>query len=482
MSQLPGERDTRVWSRAAYAYALVLALGLGYFLVRMPYQISDDLEHLLIFQFQTLKDVLVTRFTGPESMRPVMWLTQKLFYDVAPDGHYFATYKAVHVALLVAVLVLFVRLLRIRTATDFIALPLALTALVGIHTFNVTIREGYPVNHFMIVLACCLTVANLASSGASRGWHDLVAVLVFAYAVFMFESGVLVWVCIVTAYAAGWRGVSMRGVLGATAVLLVYLIVRFTILDVGTRTLGVTDSGYGFSVRNPSELVAMFGGAPWKFYIYNIVSAALTVLFSEPRSGVFQFTHFVVLGNVPAWSAVNVTVSTISTLLIAANLIPRLRRWKQEMLERDDVVMLMFVAVLAANSAISYPYLKEVVMSPAGLFYAAALFIAVRDLLNRLRDRPSVLGVWLAIPLLLISLGWSLRAVTLTQTLRATAFVNRNDWAAAEEREDEVRPQWRSRHRDAERLVVQLRDEVVNMPVPQPYTMPRWTRAWFDPY
>jgi hypothetical protein len=482
MSPRPGELDARVWSRAAYAYAVVLALGLAYFLVRMPYQISDDLEHLLIFQFQSVKDVLVTRFTGPESMRPGMWLTQKALFDLSPDAHYFATYKAVHVALLVTLLVLFVRLLRIRTAIDFIALPLALTALVGIHTFNVTMREGYPVNHFMIVLVCCLVVANLAAAGACRAWHDVVAVVAFMYAVFTFESGVLVWVCIVTAYAVGWRGVSLRGVLGATAVLAVYFILRFTVLDVGTRTLGVTSSGYGFSVRNTGELVNLFGNAAWKFYIYNVVCAALTVLFSEPRAGVFQFTQFVLRGNVPAWSILNVVVSTISTILIAANLIPRLHRVKEWRFEHDDVLMLLFVALLAANSAISYPYLKEVVMSPAGLFYAAALFIAVRDLLTRMRARPSEMAVWIAIPLFVLSTGWSWRAATLVQTLRASAFVNRSDWAAAEEREDEVRPQWRRRDPDAERLVRQLRDEIVNMPVPQPYRMPRYTRTWFDPY
>jgi hypothetical protein len=482
MSQRPGESRAPIWSRAPYAYALLLALGLAYFLVRMPYQISDDLEHLLIFQFQSLKDVLVTRLTGPESMRPGMWLTQKVFFDLAPSGRYFPTYKAVHVALLIALVVLFVRLLRVRTAIDVIASPVALTALVGLHTFNVTMREGYPVNHFMIVLVCCLIVTNLASSCPYRAWHDVVAVLAFTYAVFTFESGVLVWVCIVTAFAGGWRGVSPRGVVGATAVLLAYLIVRFTLLDVGTRTLGFTSSGYGFSVRDTGELVQLFGNAPWKFYIYNIMCAALTVLFSEPRAGVFQFVQFVMRGDAPAWSIANLVVSTLSTILIAANLIPRIHRWRQSRFERDDVLMLMFVAMLAANSAISYPYLKEVVMSPAGLFYAVALFIALRDLLNRVREQPSAIGVWLAIPLFVLSTGWSLRAATLAQTLRASAFVNRNDWAAAEEREDEVRPGWRRRHPDAERLVHQLRDEVVNMHVPQPYTMPRWTKTWFDPY
>jgi len=146
------------------------------------------------------------------------------------------------------------------------------------------------------------------------------------------------------------------------------------------------------------------------------------------------------------------------------------------------VLLVMFVAVLGANSAISYPYLKEVVMSPAGMFYAIAVYIAVRDLLYRLRRQASTAALWVVIPLFALSTGWSLRAITLVQTLRSSAFVNRNDWAAAVEREDEVRPRWRQRHPDAEHLVRQLRDEVIKTPVPQPYTTPRWTRAWVDPY
>ena len=481
MCPRPGSEDGRAWSGVAYAYGVVVALGLGYFLIRMPYQISDDLEHLLIFQFQSFRDVLIARFTGPESMRPAMWLTQKVIFDLAPRNHLFATYKAFHVAELVVLIALFIRLLRIRTAADIAVLPLALAVLAGMHTFNVTIREGYPVNHFLSVLVCCLIVVNLADS-PRHWWHDIAVVLTCFYALFTFESGVLIWVCVVTAYAAGWRGVSGKAILGATLVLAGYLLVRFTVLDVGTRTVGAMSSGYGFSERNTGELVALFGSAPWKFYVYNIVCAALTVLFSEPRAGVFQFTRFLVEGNVPAWSLVNVAVSTIGTLFIAFAVARRIGRWTRFSFERDDVVLLLFVAVLAANSAISYPYLKEVVMSPAGMFYAAALFIAIRDLLQTTRQRPHARAAWVAIPLVVLSAGWTLRAVTLVESLRATAFVNRNDWAVAEEREDEVRPQWRSRHPDAERLVRELREEVVQMRVPQPYTMPRWTRTWIDPY
>src|SRR6266852_6202911 len=101
----PGDMDVKAWSRAAYAYGVVFGLGLAYFLIRMPYQVSDDLEHILIAQFQSPRDLLLTRFTTSESMRPVMWLTQKALYELAPGGHYFATFKAFHVAQLVILVV-----------------------------------------------------------------------------------------------------------------------------------------------------------------------------------------------------------------------------------------------------------------------------------------------------------------------------------------------------------------------------------------
>ena len=474
--------SANAWSRIAYGYALLLGLGLAYFLVLMPYQVSDNLEHLLILQFQPIDGLLVDRLTGPASVRPLMWMQQKVLFDLSPEGRYFTTYKVFHVLQLLAVVVLFIRLLRVRTPTDLSASALALTALVGIHTFNVTMREGYPVNHFMTVLVCCLVVVNLAMSHPGW-WRDVVAVLVFAYAAFTFETGLLVWVCIVTAYAIGWRGVSGKGVAAATGMLALYFVVRYFVLDVGVRTLASMSSGYGFSVRNTDELERLFGDMPLMFYLYNIVSSAMTVLFSEPRSGVFQFTSFLVRGEVPPWSIVNVVTSVIGTTLIGIFVVRRAPYWRHRSFNHEDRLLLLFLAVLPANATMSYPYIKEVVMSPAGMFYAAALFVAVRHVVEKFSVYPSrVAAAGVAIVLLLLSGGWTLRTVTLVTSMRATAFVNRSDWAVADEHMNRNRPEWRGRHPDAERLFQSLREEVVRASVPQPYTMPRWTRDWFDPY
>lgn len=485
MSSPPGSVTPRRWALAAHGYAVIVALGLAYFLVRMPYQVSDDLDHILMMQaypsFGAVLQDMVADDQG--TLRPVMWLQQKVLFDIAPGDRHLATYKAFNLAQLVVMVLLFVRLLRVRSAIDFVALPLALVALFGMHTFNSTVREGYPVNHFMTILVCCLAAVNLAFSRPGW-WRDIAAVLIFAYAALTIETGLLVWVCLVAAYAAGGRGVSWKGVAAATILLGGYFILRFGVLDAGSRSLASMSSGYGFSVRSTDTIVELFGDAPWKFYLYNIVSAGLTVLFSEPRAGVFQFASFVAVdGVIPPWSLVNVIASSIGTALIGAHVCRRVKAWRHRRFEHDDGILLVFLAVLAANATISFPYLKDVVMSPAGMFYAAALFVATRDLLRRLAEPPQhVAAVLVAIPLVLLSAGWTLRAARLVETIRETAIVNRNDWAVAEQREDSAHADWRSRHPDAEALLQRLRAEVILMPVPQPYTIPRWTQRWFEPY
>lgn len=478
----PGDLSGRDWSRAAYGYGVLVGLGLSYFLIRMPYQVSDDLGDILIIQAASFWTILVSQLTGEAFLRPVMWLQQKAVFELAPGEHYFATYKAFHIAQLLVVVVLFVRLLRVRRAIDAVVLPLALAALFGLHTYNITMREAYPVNHFMSILASCLAVVNLALS-RGRWWHDVLAILVLVYALFMIETGILVWVCLVTAYVVRWRGISRTAVIIATAILAAYFVLRFFVLDIGAPGLIERSSGYGFSVRDEDELVELFGNAPWKFYAYNVVCSALTVLFSEPRAGRFQFTALAIQGEIPPWSVVNVVTSTLSTAFIILLAIRRMRRWRQEGLKHEDGVLLLLLTVLAANSAISYPYTKDVVMSPAGVFYAAALFMGVRDAIERLGPgTPRRMAVLVAVPLLIMSAGWTLRAATLVETMRETAFVNRSDWTVAEEHMDRDSPDWRGRHPDAQTLARQLREEVIRMPVPQPYTLPRWTRGWFDEY
>ena len=56
--------------------------------------------------------------------------------------------------------------------------------------------------------------------------------------------------------------------------------------------------------------------------------------------------------------------------------------WMARTFSHADRLVILFVVVLAANAAISFGYTKDIIMSPAGLLQAAAVFVAVRDLVE----------------------------------------------------------------------------------------------------
>jgi hypothetical protein len=85
--------------------------------------------------------------------------------------------------------------------------------------------------------------------------------------------------------------------------------------------------------------------------------------------------------------------------------------------------------VLAANAVISYPYTKDVVMSPAGALYAAALYVAVRAVLVDRVFRPGVWAPAAAVVLCgVLAVCWGIRSVGTHLNLRAQAYKVRNEW------------------------------------------------------
>jgi hypothetical protein len=89
--------------------------------------------------------------------------------------------------------------------------------------------------------------------------------------------------------------------------------------------------------------------------------------------------------------------------------------------------------ILAANAVISYPYTKDVIMSPAGAFLASAGFVAVRNVLTWLPGRVSPGVAMLAVAgTALVSGTWAVRVIGTHLNLRTAAYVERNEWVYAE--------------------------------------------------
>jgi hypothetical protein len=427
------------WSRLSYAYAALVAAGVGYFLLDLPIQVTDCYGNMVKAAKGTLSGLVYGEFHQQSYLRPLGWAQLRILLDLS-GGRYFEWFRGWHVAQIVVLFVLFLRLIRPRSLAGAAVVPLGLAALIGIHTFAGTVRESFPVNMFLMVLICSFAAADLAL-GPPRLWRDIAAALLFVFATLSVESGILVAVVLVAAFLVGARGVSRVGV--ATQVLLVigYLVLRFSILHIGSPGLEERTSGFGFSRLEPKALIEKFGTHPLPFYAYNVASSLLSVLLSEPREGVWVATRDYLRGDTRLFQIVNVIASTLGTVLIVRYIWRRRREWLARRFDRSDQLVFIFLGMAGANAAVSYAYTKDVILASAGAFYAVALAVAARDFIESTSRLPVARAVVPTLFLVMLSSAWAFRAVDAHMGLRIAAAKMRVEWAYVDS--------WLERNNDA---------------------------------
>lgn len=423
----------------AYGTPAILALTLGYMLLRLPIQVTESLPSMLALGRST--GDLMQASVQEGYLRPAMWAELKLVHTLS-QGNYFTWFRWTQVLQTGAVLAAFVWLVRPRTAADAMVMPLALAVLVGHHTIAWTLREAFPINTYLTIVICCAIAANL-SFAPHRWWTDAAAVLLFAVSAATVESGLLVGGIFIVGYLLGLRGVSGRGLVVVLGLIALYFVLRFVVLRVGVPTLLARDAGFGFHRYDAVQINQMFGAGAVGFYAYNVVVSVVGLLFAEPRDGVFALTRSLVQGAPSLPLLIGFLSSTLATALIVRFAWIRRHVWRRWELERRDQLVLMFLGVAAGNAAISYAYTKDTIMSPAGFLYAAAVFVACVDLVERLgavgsparegRSRGGwVQAAGLAV-LLVLSITWSIRMVGLHAALAHTSYKVREEWAHVDE-------------------------------------------------
>jgi hypothetical protein len=406
---------------------------MGTLLLGIPVQLSDSFTEFTAVHGRSLPQVIVAEFYNGTYFRPFRRALIKIVYDLS-GGHYYLAFRGFQALELLLLLLLVVRMLRVRSSAALATLPLGLAMLVGMHTFAGAVREGLPINHFLTILICCAAAVNVAQ--ARRTWlTDAAAVALLAAAMLTIESGLLVCAIFVASYAVGYRGVSRGALVALTACVAIYFVGRFVIIGGTPPGLNERSAGFGFSVLNPDDLVRRFGSNPLPFYAYNIVSAIACVLLAEPRGGVWMFVREVTTGRPEPWQIVNVLTSVLTTAMIlrfAASRMPAWKAWfaraegdagRAPAFDDADRLVIIFLVVLPLNALFAAAYEKDVIMSPAGLFYAVAAYFVCCELLSgrRVAIAPAVV--------LLVAVGWSIRFVGMHDNLRARALSVQDEWA-----------------------------------------------------
>jgi hypothetical protein len=425
----PGAGPT-TWTLAAYAVTMGIVIGVAASMWGVPLPVSDNLPILLDVQQTSFRDGLATALGDEGRLRPLFWVQYKVLFALSTlsGGNYYLAFQGFHVAMFAATVLLSVAALRVRTVHQFVGASVAVTVLLGLHTFGNLVRE-LPIT----VITCCALAMVLAFAERAARWRDVLAVVNLAIAMFFVEIGLVVWVIHVAAYMCGRRGVSRRAIGALTATCAAYFVLRFMVLPAGAPPVFPRDTGIGFSSLDEAQLRDEYAGRRYLVYLYNVAASITSVLFSEPRQGIFQFTRRVLEGETLPWMWLNVLSSLVTTGCLVWFLIRSRMNLRLSMLDRDQAMVVVAAGVLVANAVISYPYSRDVVMSPAGLAYALAAGATTSGLLQRAATMPGIGRGVLVCVLLAASIGWSLRTIGLTYSLRRTAFVNRNDWASVEE-------------------------------------------------
>jgi hypothetical protein len=470
----PGSRARSRSRIAVLALAGVLAAAIAVDLWRMPVQVSDSLNEMLDAQASPSIATSFGNAIGTTSyLRPLRIAQIKALFDLAQGRYYHLVYRGCHALLIVLLIWLFVRALPIESPLDAAAAAAALTVLTGLHTFLGFLREAFPINHFLEIAVLVLVALNLT---LSRGgwWIDVLAGITFAFAALTLESGVLIWVVIATAWIVGLRGVSARGLVLVTALLAGYFVLRFWYLDTGLPSLTERTSGYFLERLEPSELQQRFGDRRLVFYAYNVLASVLSVLFSEPRDGLFVATRAWRGGDVHPHAYLTVLSSLAMTMVMVCGAFVWLRR--RTPLSRSGRLAIVAVVVILANAALSFSYTKDDIIAVAGVFYAIAAFTAIRATLEY--GQGGVLrGLAVSAVMLMLASAWAMRSSGVHHVTNEHAFRTRNDWA-------ELPLRWQQEGRwpkDPQplALIERLRNEALEAEVPNPGMVPEWRSQWY---
>ena len=464
------------WRAAAWAAAAIMAAAVSFSVLRIPIQVPDSLVVLL--QVQAAPSAALTNFVNESGfLRPVYMAQSRVLLDAAGGQHYFLVFRGFHAALVVMLFVLFVLALPVRSRDEFAAFAFALLVLTGIHTFRGNVWESFPVNHYLEIAICCLG-ALLVSQSRGGWWADLFALLLFVTASLTIESGLLVFVVVLTARLVGLRGVSWWGIGLVTIALLAYGYIRFIHLSTGMPDLDEREVGFGLGRLQRGDIAARFGNAPYLLYAYNVIASILSVVASEPRGGTFEMTRGWLAGELPPAAVASLLSAITATGLLVWFAAARWRVWRTRRFERDDQILLIFAAVTAANAAICYAYTKDEIMSTAGVFYALAVFAAARAAIVRFAQIPrgALVSAAFAALLLVSSASWAIRATGLHYHLYYSAYYLRNEWVDVDQWLREQRVEVKTP--EAARLVENLRVAAVDMPMLHPFFLPRWAERW----
>lgn len=443
--------------RVALAAIAVVTAAYAVVFGRIPWPRIDLANALQRAADLSWADTVRAAFGSGVEYRPVMTIATKAAYSIG--GLHLWFYKALVLIEFAALLWMLLVLLQPAGWKRMVAATVAIACVVGLHSSRVLFLF-LPLNGGTVAIILILFAILLVVEPAGRRVEWLLLPLTFA-SLLLLEFGVLIVPLVAVAW--WWRapGVTWRGVVGALAGLVSYLVVRR--LVGGSVDIGSPESGLGFDDVSPQQIKEIFAHAPWLFWLYNVASSVLTVILSEPRGGKFKFVSALLRGQAAEWQWLHV----ISSLVTSAVIVVALAMY-QGLSPRDRLLTILGLVLLLGGSALGFLYTRDRIALPAGFGYAILVYVALSLLLER--TAASALRRGLAVALVtMLGACWVWRCGEAGFQLRDTAWSYYLEWTVRYQVDENETPLRRD-----------LRLRVLGHRPPDPRRDPAWTYRWFE--
>ena len=453
-------RPTFPAPRVPWLWAGLLFAGMVVQFTYHPWNFVDTPNYLYEAKTLDFKEIAIKGFTAGVGYRPLFRVGVDLLYGIV--GANLSVFKAIVVVQFAGILCCLIALFRVITGYQALAACLALSCFVGLHTSSILLGF-FPLGHHSIALLGLLSTAVLCMS-AHRSWYPACYFAVCLVLPFTIELGLLLPPMLVSLWWAGAPGVQRRDVAWGLSGVALYVIVRAIFSPAGVDVPWIsTESGFGLGQIDPEGFSNTFGRMPFLFWVYNVMASLMTVLFSEPRDGTFEFIRSLSAGTTQPWQWIQIATSLATT---SAGIVVLTRR-RLEGHQRQ--LLVLGCVLLLSNSLLGFLYARDRVSLAAGAGYALLVFLTASSLVESGRyRRMGAVGL-----LVLLLAGWTWRSAESMLSVRDHAFESYSDWIL---RHDPERP----RGVPDPTLLRRLYVASIASPPPDPRCAPEWTRRYFQ--
>lgn len=452
-----------------WAALLLIVIAVPLFSVPLP--VTNLAVNLTNAEVDTWAATFSRAFRPGVEFRPLLLIWIKLGFEAFGSTAW--AYQALILLQYAVSLGLLLRLFRPLDLKRGIAAALALTCFVGLHSSR-SMFIAIPVNASSVGVILLLLAALIAID-SSKPWLDWLFLPLTACALLLLESGVVLVPLVFVLRLMKAPGVTWRGVALTLATAVGYIAIRRA---GGELPAIYTDTGLGFGTAGIQELQSTFQNAVWMLWLYNSIATLFTVLFSEPRQGVFSFVHMLLEGGGRPWMWQHVLSSTLTTAAIAATLM-----FVRPFAVRDRLLIAVGFVLLLVGSGLGFLYTRDRIALTAGLGYVVLVYVAIAQLLERTAAVSATRGGppaprWpnvtrsYAVTALIAGLAglWTCRAIEAHFQLRDAAWEAHLEW----------KNQFGDKPAGPPGSVVERLRSVALQPPADPRSEPEWTHLYFE--